>query len=180
MNLHCYWCSETVVKTLPPVSVSTPVHLAMELTSARKKKETNKKQNSDTVGRQHWPDLTCKLYTECDGTSSKLGAERRRQSLMRCPVFSLVALIATVGKELDGWESQDIAQKAQDSTLRSTLELFINQTMFQNRSYKGLSQDLGTKEYLYQTGLSAVHPFKWGHQMKHCPWLQRLQNSKKE
>lgn len=90
--------TQPTVDCLPAVSVSTPVHLAMELTSARKNKQTNKKQNSDAVGRQHWPDLTCKLYTECDGTSSKLGAESRRQSLMRCPVFSLVALIATVGK----------------------------------------------------------------------------------
>lgn len=36
-------------------------------------------------GRQHWQDLTCKLYTECDGTLSKLGAESRRGSFNAVP-----------------------------------------------------------------------------------------------
>lgn len=70
--INCILKAQPIVGCEPAVNVSTPLHLATELTSERKKK--------NPVGRQHWQDLNCKFYTECDGTSSKLGAESRRRS----------------------------------------------------------------------------------------------------
>lgn len=77
--------AQPTVDCVPAVNVSTPLHMATELTSERKKKT-----KPDAVGKQHWQDLTCKLYAECHGTSSKLGAKSRRLSFnaVSCVFFS--------------------------------------------------------------------------------------------
>lgn len=80
--------AQLTVDRMPGVDVSTSLHKASQLTSVGKK---------DAVGRQ---DLTCKLYTECDQTSSKLGDAADTGALMQRPVFSMVAAITTIRRNL--------------------------------------------------------------------------------